>query len=32
MGLLTLAEILNELASFAIRTRLDEEQLPIARQ
>ena len=29
---LTLDEILNGLASFAIRTRLDEEQLPIARQ
>ena len=31
IGLLTLTEILNELAPFAIRTRLDEEQVAIAR-
>jgi hypothetical protein len=31
MGLLTLAEILNELASFAIRTQLDEEQVAMTR-
>ena len=31
IGLLTLTEILNDLAPFAIRTSLDEEQVAIAR-
>jgi hypothetical protein len=31
IGLLTFAEILNELASFAIRTRLDQKQVAIGR-
>lgn len=31
VGLLTLTEILNELAPFAIRAQLDEEQIAIAR-
>lgn len=31
MGLLTLGEIVGELASYAIRTRLDQEQLAVGR-